>query len=174
MIRRDSHHHRIRRLHRPVRKTEPAKREKIATPVNSAPNHSVEFAKLAINLMFLANGGSATTILVNMDIDKFFAPLSLFSTGILISMLMAVSLIFDMHNIVRKYKIDRSTFSISGIIIVISRTIAVIIYSVFFILPCLFFLIGMSSMQYIITMKDNPTLGSIVNFLIDMSFKAVQ
>ena len=83
MIRRGSNHHNIRRPHRSVRKTEPAKREEITTPANNTLNHSVEFAKLAINLMFLANGGSATTILVNMDTDKFFTPLIMFSFGIL-------------------------------------------------------------------------------------------
>ena len=103
MIRRGSNHHNIRRPHRPVRKTEPAKREEIATPVNNAPDHSAELAKFAVNLMFLA-----------------------------------------------------------------------IIYSIFFILPCLFFLLGISSMQYIITMKSNPTLDSMVKFLIDMTLKAVQ
>ena len=68
MIRRDSHH-RIRRPHRSVRKAEPTKREEIAIPVNNTPDHSVELAKFAVNLMFLANGGSATTILVNMDMN---------------------------------------------------------------------------------------------------------
>ncbi len=174
MIRRDSHHHRIRRPHRPVRKTEPAKREEIATPVNNAPDHSAELAKFAVNLMFLANGGSATTILVNMDIDKFFTPLSLFSAGILISILMAVSLVFNMHNIVRKYKIHYTTLNVARIASIVAKTVPVIIYSIFFILPCLFFLLGISSMQYIITMKSNPTLDSMVKFLIDMTLKAVQ
>ena len=134
MIHRGSKHHRIRRPHRLVRKAEPAKREKIATPVNSAPNHSVEFAKLAINLMFLANGGSATTILVNMDTDKFFIPLIMFSFGItesiLVAIYFAINTPFEVFN--QNTKFISIKFIISIIVLVV---------------PCLLFFFGVISMR---------------------------
>ena len=150
MVRRCSKNRRVHRLVR-VPKTKPAVKQEDTRGEKHTSSQGFESAKFAINLMFLANGGGATTIIVNMDIDKFFTPLILFSCGILESMVLAFLLIFKTPDQMHRKPIYL-------------YIIKILIMAITFIVPCLLFLSGLMFTHFIIVHGFSPTIGKVIEY----------
>ena len=132
--------------------------EEIAKTISEIPKHVLEYQKMAINLMFLANGGGTTAILFNFDIYKYLQPLSLFSVGVFISIISTIHLGYYSSLDINIFKNKTSKY-VKWLLILLK-----IMCTVIFLFPAAFFILGIFSMKYVIVMKKDPGLLELLQW----------
>lgn len=65
-------------------------------------NSSVEYSKLAIQYMFIANGGAITTVLLKLPIEDYFIPIIFFCTGVAYATLIPIVMYFRCKEVIFK------------------------------------------------------------------------
>ena len=124
--------------------------------INGSKKFAFEYSKIALNFMFIANGGGATAILVNMDMYKYLIPLTLFSIGIVISILSTSAFIFYFLLDIKECK--------NKILKILNMTTS-FLYIFVFLSPCIIFIFGIFTMKYIVTIENDPTLCELLKWL---------
>ena len=152
--------------------------EKIAKTISEIPKHVLEYQKMAINFMFLANGGGTTAILFNFDIYKYLQPLVFFSYGVFISIISTMYLGYCSSLAIKIFK-NKSSNQIKHSFIlfeIIKYTLKFlrVMRTLIFLSPSFFFFLGVFSMEYIIEMKKAPTLYELLQRIWQQSLQLLQ
>lgn len=152
--------------------------EEIAKTISEIPKHVLEYQKMAINFMFLANGGGTTAILFNFDIYKYLQPLVFFSYGVFISIISTIYLGYCSSLAIKIFK-NKSSNKIKHSFIlfeIIKYALKFLRFmrTLIFISPSFFFFLGVFSMEYIIEMKKAPTLYKLLQRIWQQSLQLLQ
>lgn len=74
------------------------KRSEVTSCLMAVHASAVEYSKISIQYMFLANGGAVTTLLLRFEIKNYFIPIMLFSFGVAYSVLIPIVMYFRYKN----------------------------------------------------------------------------